>query len=182
MSPAFIGVNILFSISLIATIMGLSFGIILPTNIEKNKWEKNSCIVNNTINNRYYCCSQTCNKLDSCNNMIDKNQSGYCCSTSSCLQDNICNVLCNSNCTNITMFLYKDYLNDTFSIVCEHNSTCIDYYSNLQNIDCWIDGNEITIYPPKKPEWYIYYIIALFTMLLISQFIACTSFFILRKR
>lgn len=181
MNPAFIGVNVVFSVCLIATIMGLSFGIILPTNLENSKWNKNSCVVNNTVNSSYYCCSQMCNPLDSCDNMMAKNQSGYCCA-STCLQDNICNLLCDSNCTNITISLYMDYLNDTFSIECGHNSICIDYYTNLQNVDCWIDGNEITINPPKKAEWYIYYIIALFTMLLISQFIACTSFFILRKR
>lgn len=175
MNKSFILLHITFVTILISVIFGLSFGIALPNNLNIYNNMETICVKIHSNVNSYNCCNKICNNsLPQCDDLIKLNESGKCHNSTNSKDAEICIIIC-ENCTRITnTFEYNGHHLTNISIDCNTNQTCIEYYYDDYNVTCWYNKKNVKYVIFDEPpivEWYIYYIISILCLLVISYII-----------
>ena len=174
MNKLFILLHVAVVTIFISIILGLSFGIVLPINLNIYNNIETICIRNNSIIEPYACCNKVCNNsLPLCDDLIKINVSGQCCNFTGCNKLDTCYIVCNNCTTVINTFEYETYITNV-TIDCSNNQSCVTYNSDYNNISCWYNKqnvNKLVFYPPSHVQWYVYYIISVLCFCVIAYII-----------
>lgn len=166
--------------SLLASIIAISFGIILVDNIEYANHIHTLCNIINVTRSNYICCSQICNNtLPQCGNLLSNNTPGQCCTGSTCSNYEVCFIDC-KNCSKLNIVV-KYHKKIGYTHTSCTNQECIDNYNIGKNISCWYQKNNkkhVDLSPPSIYEWYVIFILCVLCFILLAYCTIVISFFI----